>query len=88
MFPGGNSREGRYVQGTGMSRGGGAVGSMFRGGGMPWDLGCPPSPVLTPSDSDQNTYGWQAGGTHPTEMLSCYVTPRLPSEFHWIHIAI
>ena len=30
-----------------------------------------PPLVLTPSGSHQNTYGWQAGGTHPTGMLSC-----------------
>ena len=28
--------------------------------------------VLTPSDGCQNTYGWQAGGTHTNGMLSCY----------------
>ena len=28
-------------------------------------------PVLTSSGGQQNTYSWQAGGTHPTEMLSC-----------------
>ena len=27
--------------------------------------------LLTPSGGHQNMYGWQAGGTHPTEMLSC-----------------
>ena len=27
-------------------------------------------PVLTPSGSQHNIYGWQAGGTHPTGMLS------------------
>ena len=30
-------------------------------------------PVLTPSDGQKNTYGWQAGGTHPTGMLSCSI---------------
>ena len=30
-----------------------------------------PSPVLTPSGSHQNMYSGQAGGTHPTGMLSC-----------------
>ena len=29
--------------------------------------------VLTPSGGHRNTYGWQAGGTHPTEMLSCFI---------------
>ena len=29
------------------------------------------SPVLTPSGGHQNTYGWQADGTHPTGMFSC-----------------
>ena len=28
-------------------------------------------PVLTPSGGHQNTYGWQADGTHPTGMFSC-----------------
>ena len=28
--------------------------------------------VLTPS-APRNMYGWQAGGTHPTRMLSCSV---------------
>ena len=28
--------------------------------------------VLTSSGGHQNTYGWQAGGTHPTGMLSCF----------------
>ena len=32
--------------------------------------------VLTSSGGHLNTYGWQAGGTHPTRMLSCY-------EGHW-----
>ena len=27
--------------------------------------------VLTPSGGHQNMYSWQAGGTHPTGMLSC-----------------
>ena len=30
-----------------------------------WDTH-PPPPVLTPSGSYNNTYGWQAAGTHPT----------------------
>ena len=29
--------------------------------------------VLTPSGGHRNTYGWQAGGTHPTEMLSWFI---------------
>ena len=29
------------------------------------------SPLLTPSGS-HHTYGWQVGGMHPTEILSCY----------------
>ena len=36
-----------------------------------WDLGYLPPPGPTPSGGHQNTYGWQAGGTHPTGMLSC-----------------
>ena len=31
-----------------------------------------PSLVLTPSGGHRNTYGWQASGTLPTGMLSCY----------------
>ena len=31
----------------------------------PGDL-APPSTVLTSGSSHRNTYGWQAGGTHPT----------------------
>ena len=31
----------------------------------------PPPFILTSSGGYQNTYGWQAGGTHPTGMLSC-----------------
>ena len=36
-----------------------------------WDLGYLPPPVPTPSGGHQNTYGWQAGGTHPTGMFNC-----------------
>ena len=32
-----------------------------------------PPPVLTASGGHQNTYGWQAGGTYPTGMLSCWL---------------
>ena len=32
----------------------------------------PPPPALTLTDGHHNTYSWQAGGTHPIEMLSCY----------------
>ena len=28
--------------------------------------------VLTPSEDHQNKCGWQAGGTHPNGMLSCW----------------
>ena len=31
-----------------------------------------PSPPVR-SGNHRNTYGWQAGGTHPTEMLSCLI---------------
>ena len=31
-----------------------------------------PLPVLTSIGGHRNTYGWQAGGSHPTGMLSCY----------------
>ena len=34
-----------------------------------WDLPSPPL-VLTSSGCHRNTYGWQAGSTHPTAMLS------------------
>ena len=67
--------------GVGMS-GGKRDGYVWGGGGCihparhgTWDT--PPRkgpwipPVLTPSGSHHNTYGWQADGTHPTEMLSC-----------------
>ena len=51
-------------------------------GGKPWkhvqtcsleDLPPPPtiSTVVTSRSDHRNTYGWQAGGTHPTWMLSC-----------------
>ena len=29
------------------------------------------STVVTPNGDHRNTYGWQAGSTHPTGMLSC-----------------
>ena len=32
--------------------------------------------ILTPSDGHRNTYGGQAGGTHPTLMLSCFTDFR------------
>ena len=31
-----------------------------------------PSPPVR-SGNHRNTYGWQAGGTNPTEMLSCFI---------------
>ena len=40
-----------------------------------WDLGYPPL-LLTPP----KTYGWQAGGTHPTGMLSSCSTFCYPSQ--------
>ena len=58
---------GGHVQGVGMS-----------GEGISREMGIPGlmiyiyTPlVLTPSGSHQNIYGWKAGGTHPTGMLSC-----------------
>ena len=33
--------------------------------------------VLRLSGGHQNTYGWQAGGTLPTEMLSCFLFCRM-----------
>ena len=45
------------------------MGVSQEGGGNTWDTH--PPPALTPSGGHQNTYGWQAGGTHPTGMLSC-----------------
>ena len=37
-----------------------------------WDLSLDTHPpLLTPSGGHQNMYGWHAGGTHPTGMLSC-----------------
>ena len=35
--------------------------------------------LLTPSGGHQNMYGWQAGGTHPTGMLSCF---KLKLQIH------
>ena len=61
--------------GIGMSRGGGVcpggvkMGVGMYGGGYTMGPGIPP--VLTPSGYHQKTYGWQADGTHPTEMFSC-----------------
>ena len=43
-----------------------------RVGGYPRSHGIPTPPVRTPSGSHQNTSGWQASGTQPTGMLSCY----------------
>ena len=40
-------------------------------------------PVMTPTGSHQNIYGWQAAGTHPTEMHSC-----LDYDFERMAIAI
>ena len=31
-----------------------------------------PQPVLISSGSHKNMHGWQAGSTHPTEILSCF----------------
>ena len=31
-----------------------------------------PSPMVLTSGGHQSTYSWQAGGTHPTEELSCF----------------
>ena len=65
---GGYTRGQVYQIGVGIAEGRG--GSMYT---TPLDLGYPPyTPLaLTPSAGHQNTYGWQAGGTHPTGMLSC-----------------
>ena len=36
-----------------------------------WDLGYPSThPILTPSAGHHNTCSWQAGGMHPTGILS------------------
>ena len=32
-----------------------------------------PPPPLTPRGDHRNTYGWQAGGTHPTGILSYFI---------------
>ena len=58
------SREGEYSRG--------------REGGYPWtwNLGYPLPLLLTRSGSHQNIYGWQAGGTHPTGMLSYCLSNR------------
>ena len=75
------SGEGGYVQGkiyqrAGYTRGGTGIpeGVGIPEGGeyvYPLDIGSGIPPVLTPSSSHHNTYCWQAGGTHPTGMLSC-----------------
>ena len=46
-------------------------------------------PVLTPSGGHQNTYGWQADGTHPTGMFSCvnYGTDQLNAFLANLHAA-
>ena len=40
-----------------------------------WGMGTHPQacdpPLLTPNGYHQNKYGWQAGGMHPTRLLSC-----------------
>ena len=35
--------------------------------------------LLTPTGGHQNMYGWQAGGTHPTGVLSCF---KLKLQIH------
>ena len=62
-YPGGGGKfpgVGNLGWGVGWGRYPGVVGT--------WDTY---TPVPTPSGSHQNTYGWQAGDTHPTGMLSC-----------------
>ena len=73
---------GGYVQGESMSRpmytGGVGIpekGRAYQGVEVyppTWDLGyLPPPTVLTPSGGHHNTFGWQAGETQPTGILSC-----------------
>ena len=63
------SRVGGYVSGV----------SMSRDGGYPRFHGIPtPTPEhetwhTPPSGGHQNTCGWQAGGMHPTGMLTCFI---------------
>ena len=75
---GGMSRRGGYVKGMGIFGEGGEE----RGGGVgipgpiqTRGLGYSP-PVPTPSGGCQNMYGWQAGGVHPTRMLSSCYCPK------------
>ena len=60
-LPGGEYAGGRWVP-----RG------EYSGDEYPTGVGTQPL-LLTPSGSHQNMYGWRAGGTHPTGMLSCLV---------------
>ena len=38
--------------------------------------------VLTSSGGHRNMHRWQAGGTHPTGMLSCYYLPQTKRAVH------
>ena len=55
--------------------------------GILWDLGYLP-PVLIPSGSHQNMYGWQASGTHPTGMLSCYHPQTKFAKVMFLHMSV
>ena len=55
---------GGCVQGASMSRG------RYPLGHEPWRVA---THRLPPSGGHQNTYSWQAGTTHPTRMLSCFL---------------
>ena len=54
-----------------MSKGGYIRGWVYHRGRYTGGIYNPPL-VLTPSGGHHNTYSWQAGGMHPTGMLSCY----------------
>ena len=44
-------------------------------------------PVLTTIGGQQNTYGWQAGGTHSTGKISCY-SVKVVTESVWYWVCI
>ena len=43
--------------------------------------------MLTTSGGQQNTDGWQAGGTHSTGKISCY-TVKVVTESLWYWVCI
>ena len=65
---GGYTRGQVYQMGVGIAEGRG--GSMYTHSPRPGIPTLHPL-ALTPSAGHQNTCGWQAGGTHPTGIISC-----------------